>query len=212
MKIPAPLRAVMFDLLTGLVDSWSLWNDVAGGEAAGRAWRAEYLRLTYGQGAYRPYEAIVADAARMAGLDVALAGQLSARWGELQPWPEASRVLAELRGRGLRLAVATNCSEVMGHAAAAVVGVPFDVVVTAERAGFYKPRPEPYRFALAELGHEAQQVLFLAGSPSDIAGAHGTGMPVVWHNRIGLPRPASTPGLVAETRSLADLLDLTTAP
>ena len=43
-------RAVLFDLLTALLDSWSVWNAAAGSEASGRAWRAEYLRLTYGCG------------------------------------------------------------------------------------------------------------------------------------------------------------------
>jgi len=41
-----PVRAVPFDLLTALLDSWTVWNAAAGSEAAGRAWRAEYLRLT----------------------------------------------------------------------------------------------------------------------------------------------------------------------
>src|SRR5262249_24476207 len=45
-------RAVLFELLTALLDSWSLWDAVAGSQEAGRAWRAEYLRLTYGCGAY----------------------------------------------------------------------------------------------------------------------------------------------------------------
>lgn len=55
--------AVLFDLLTALLDSWSLWNRIAGNEAAGRAWRAEYLKLTYGCGAYRSYETLVEEAA-----------------------------------------------------------------------------------------------------------------------------------------------------
>jgi len=33
--------AVLFDLLSGLLDSWSLWNTVAGGEEDGRRWRTE---------------------------------------------------------------------------------------------------------------------------------------------------------------------------
>jgi len=57
-------RAVLFDLLTALLDSWSLWDAVAGSQEAGRAWRAEYLRLTYGCGAYVPYEHLVRAAAR----------------------------------------------------------------------------------------------------------------------------------------------------
>ena len=51
MSVPG---AVLFDLLTALLDSWSVWNAAAESERAGRAWRTEYLRLTYGCGA-RPH-------------------------------------------------------------------------------------------------------------------------------------------------------------
>jgi hypothetical protein len=47
--------AVLFDLLTALLDSWSLWDRVAGGPEAGRRWRMRYPQLTYGAGRYRPY-------------------------------------------------------------------------------------------------------------------------------------------------------------
>ena len=61
-----PDDALLFDLLTALLDSWTVWNSVAGSEAAGGMWRAEYLRLTYGCGAYVPYEQLVRTAARTA--------------------------------------------------------------------------------------------------------------------------------------------------
>ncbi|MGB9644630.1 MAG: hypothetical protein WCB44_05795, partial [Stellaceae bacterium] len=63
--------AVLFDLLTALLDSWTLWNIVAGSPEAGRKWRAAYLRRTYGTGAYRPYVALVAEAAAEVGLSPA---------------------------------------------------------------------------------------------------------------------------------------------
>jgi 2-haloalkanoic acid dehalogenase type II len=128
----------------------------------------------------------VREAVADAGLPLACADRLEARWNELQPWPEATTVLATLNER-VPLAVATNCSERLGHAAAARAGVPFRVVVTAERAGFYKPRPEPYRATLAALGTRPERTLFVAGSASDVPGAQGVGMPVFWHNRVGLP-------------------------
>ena len=56
---------VLFDLLTALLDSWSLWNAVAGSEQAGRRWRAAYLEITYRTGRYRPYEDLVASAAEI---------------------------------------------------------------------------------------------------------------------------------------------------
>ena len=132
--------AVIFDLLTALIDSWTLWNDVAGSADAGLRWRRRYLEITYGCGPYRAYETLVCEAARDVGLPESLGKVLEQRWGELKPWPEAQRVLARIP---VPLAVATNCSVRLGRQAADGVGAPFKVVVTAESAGFYKPRPEP---------------------------------------------------------------------
>lgn len=126
------------------------------------------------------------EAAVDAGLPGDLADRLERRWGELQPWPEAAGVLARLAAH-IPLAVATNCSERLGRAAAARAGDRFAVVITAETAGFYKPRPEPYLAALRALGTRPERTLFVAGSASDVPGAQGAGMPVYWHNRMHLP-------------------------
>ena len=176
--------AVVFDLLTALLDSWTLWNAVAGSEEAGMRWRRRYLEITYGCGAYRPYEILVREAARDAGLPERLGPELERRWDELQPWPEAPRVLQQI---GLPLAVATNCSVGLGRRAAARVGVRFASIETAESVGFYKPHPEVYRAVLHRLGTAAGRTLFVAGSAADVPGAKAVGMPVYWHNRIGLP-------------------------
>jgi 2-haloalkanoic acid dehalogenase type II len=176
--------AVVFDLLTALIDSWTLWNDVAGSSEGGMRWRRRYLEITYGCGTYRPYEILVGEAARDAGLPVQAAAELERRWGELKPWPEAGAVL---RKATVPLAVATNCSARLGRQAADLVGVPFKVIATAESVGFYKPRPEVYRAVLQRLGTSPDRTLFVAGSASDVPGAKAVGMPVYWHNRVGLP-------------------------
>ena len=189
--------AVVFDLLTALLDSWTLWNDVAGTEADGLKWRRRYLEITYGCGAYRPYETLVREAARDVGLPERLGSELERRWTELQPWPEAPRVLKQI---GLPLAVATNCSIRLGRQAAARVGVPFAAVETAESSGFYKPRPEVYRAVLQKLATKPERTLFVAGSASDVPGAKAVGMPVYWHNRIGLaPRDDTRPDYLEGT-------------
>jgi 2-haloacid dehalogenase len=201
-------RAVLFDLLTALIDSWSLWESVAGGKA-GRRWRAAYLRNTYAQAAYRPYEALVREAALEEGLPSACADQLFARYGELTPWPEAGEVLGAL-ARHLPLAVVTNCSEQLGRIAAVRVGVAFSAIVTAERAGFYKPHPRPYRLALEELGDPpAAECLFVAGSPYDLFGAAAVGLPVFWHDRIGMAAPPGAPTPLARHATLSPLIELT---
>ena len=76
------------------------------------------------------------------------------------------------------LAVVTNCSEALGQIAAVRTGIAFDAVVTAERAGFYKPHPRPYRLALEALGAAPEATLFVAGSAYDLVGAAAIGMKV----------------------------------
>jgi 2-haloalkanoic acid dehalogenase type II len=196
----------LFDLLTALLDSWSVWDRAAGSEQAGRAWRAEYLRLTYGCGAYQPYEELVAQAAQNVGLTADLAQQLEQNWLDLQPWPDAAATLVRLR-QDYRLGVVTNCSARLGRLAADRVGVPFEVVVTSEQAGFYKPDPRPYRLALEKLGLPAERVLFVAGSAYDMFGTAQVGLDTFWHNRIGLAAPAGAPAPLAESARITDLLE-----
>lgn len=198
--IPA-IDAVLFDLLTALLDSWSVWNHAAGSAADGLRWRRAYLQLTYGCGAYRPYEDLVREAAIAAGVDASAADTLTAHWNNLRPWPEAPGVLSGLRDRGIPLGVVTNCSIALGQQAAGQVGVRFAAIITSEETGYYKPRPESYRAALDRLGTDAARTLFVAGSPADIPGAAGVGMPVFWHNRAGLPfvADAARPLLIADT-------------
>ena len=197
-------KAVLFDLLTGLIDSWTLWDSVAGNADDGRRWRAAYLKNTYAEGRYRPYEILVREAAAEVGLQPELADRLAARYGELQPWPEVPEVLGRLQG-GFLLGIVTNCSEALGRVAAVCTGVEFNTIVTAERAGFYKPRPAPYRLALQELGAEPEECLFVAGSAYDLFGAAAVGMPVFWHDRIGMEMPPGAPRPWARHASLYPL-------
>ena len=197
--------AVLFDLLTALIDSWSLWNRVAGGDAQGRAWRGEYLKLTYGCGAYRPYETLVEEAAVASGLPATHAKALEEEWLSLEPWEDARPLLRKL-AKEYKLGVVTNCSERLGRFAAMRMEVPFDVVVTSERAGCYKPRPEPYALALAELSLPASRVLFVCGSAFDLFGTAKVGMDTLWHNRVGLQKPADAPAPLRESRRLAPMV------
>ncbi|OLD97992.1 MAG: hypothetical protein AUG91_10185 [Actinobacteria bacterium 13_1_20CM_4_69_9] len=197
----------MFDLFTALLDSEPLWREVAGSAAAGATWREESSRLAYAAGRYRPFVETIAQAARLAGVPPTLAAELVRGMGEqLGPWPEAPGVLRKL-GERVRIGVVTNCSEELGQHAAGRVGVDFDTVVTAEAAGAYKPRPEPYRLALDRLGVQPSRALFVAGSPADITGARGAGMYVCWHNRLRLPLGEREPPL-AQLDSLDQLLAL----
>ena len=200
--------AVLFDLLTALLDSWTVWNRAAGSETMGRKWRAEYLNLTYGCGAYRPYETLVGEAADAVGLGAAYADRLEAAWDTLEAWPGVTSTLAAL-GTTHRLGVVTNCSERLGRQAALKAGAAFDVVITSERAGFYKPDPRPYRMALDALDLPPERVLFVAGSGFDLFGTSAVGMDAFWHNRVGLEPPPGAPVPLLQSRDIDDVLSLT---
>lgn len=182
-------RAACFDLLSALLDSWSVWDGVAaslGRPELGRAWRRRYLELTSTTGSYRPYLDLVTEAATGVGLPNEAAARLERAWDGLRPWPDVVPALTALE---LPAAVATNCSLNLGRRAVACVGVPFEVVVTAEEAGAYKPDPAPYRLACERLGLHPREIAFVAGSPFDARGALACGFQVTWINRLAQAPP-----------------------
>jgi 2-haloalkanoic acid dehalogenase type II len=205
MTAPGAPPAVLFDLLTALLDSWSLWNAVAGSETKGRAWRAEYLRLTYGCGVYRPYEQLVQEAADATGMNDGAAEALISRWTELSPWSGAQSVLDALEN-ATKLAVVTNCSERLGMLGASRLQTRWSCIVTAERAGYYKPHPRPYLLALETLGVSPRDAVFVAGSGYDLIGASAVGLRTYWHNRQKLRPPAGAPPPACESSTFDDLL------
>lgn len=198
-------KAVLFDLLTALLDSWTLWNGAAGSEQAGRVWRAEYLRLTYGCGRYVEYEALVRQAAQQVGLPPSAPRSLEEHWLELVPWSEAVTALQQLQPH-CKLAVVTNCSNRLGRQAASILPVRWDAIVTAEEAGAYKPDPRPYQLALDKLGVSPTEAAFVAGSSYDMFGTATVGLRTYWHNRIGLPLVTGAQAPEIESPTLSSLV------
>jgi HAD superfamily hydrolase (TIGR01493 family) len=173
-------KAIIFDLLTALTDSWSLWgaSTPSASSAEGRRWRDIYLQITFGAGAYVPYEDLVRQAAHGANLPPSAPEALLSEWTSLQAWPEVGSVLRTLRKRGYQLGVVTNCSKHLGHIAAHGVerfasegseeGFTFDAIITAEESGFYKPVKSAYEAILTAMGVDPGDVLFVAGSAGDV--------------------------------------------
>lgn len=207
MPVSQRYDAVVFDLLTALLNSWKLWNSAAGSEEAGLRWRKAYLGLTYDCGPYRPYEDLVRAAADIAELPRAAPERLVARWSDLQPWDDVADVVGAL-ARKVPLGIATNCSMALTDAAVFAVGVKFAAVSCAEETGYYKPRPEPYLAVLTKLGTDPARTLFVAGSSADVPGATSVGMPVFWHNRAGLAFTSDKARPMVVSNTLLPLLDL----
>lgn len=207
-------KVIVFDLLTALLDSWTLWNasTPSGTEEEGRRWRARYLEITFRQGAYAPYENLVKQAAAEAGVAASAPDALLSSWSSLQAWPGTADVLQRLKAQGYKLGVVTNCSKTLGNiaancAAASTTGeqLAFDAVMTAEESGFYKPVEQAYDAILEVMGVSADEALFVAGSAGDVQGATNAGMRVVWHNHVGLAAKGGAVPL-RESKSLEDAL------
>jgi len=201
--------AVFFDLLSALLDSWSLWDDLAGDSSLGRKWRMHYLEATCSTEGYRPYVPLIGESAKAVGVAKSQADILASRWSELTPWPEAAEIVAELASK-TKIGVITNCSEKLGVEAANKLGVKFDVVLTAERAGYYKPDPRVYETAIKEINEAPERILYVAGSPYDVRGSAATGMPVYWHNRIGLVDIEASSKAIESSDTLNGLRNLIT--
>lgn len=85
-------------------------------------------------------------------------------------------------------------------------GIVVDAVVTSQDARAYKPRPEPFRLALAQLGLDVRDVLHVGNSLiTDVAGAQALGIDTALVARSKGRRPTETrPSYVVD--SLTGLL------
>ena len=199
---------VVFDLLTGLINSWSLWNEVAECQKMGHKWRSRYLELTYNTFKYKKYEYLVLLAAKDVGLNTKLAKNLFKKWKSLRPWSETNEVLKLISQKYL-IGFATNCSIKKGEEAMNAIDINFNYYVTAEEVGYYKPHPSIYKKILEKMKTTPSRTLFVAGSPFDVRGAKNIGMNVYWHNRIGLDyKNTNADHVEVSLYKLLEILDL----
>lgn len=98
-------------------------------------------------------------------------------------FPEMVDALRTLKER-YKLAVISNVDDDLFAGTATALGVDFDVVVTAEQVGSYKPNLSNFHTAAARMGVERQKWLHVAESLyHDIAPANRIGVKSVWVNR-----------------------------
>ena len=123
---------------------------------------------------------------------------------EIELWNHYdSRLLkwtSQLRAVGFRTAILSNLPRPLGEELRATPGFleHFDHVTFSYELGKVKPQPEIYLDAIAGLGVEPAQALFLDDRPDNVDGARAVGLRAVlystWENfsaaRYGLPVPA----------------------
>jgi 2-haloacid dehalogenase len=166
----------------------------------------EHGGLTYREVLGRCLAAVAA----IEGLDLPRP-RASALADSLPDWPvftEVPPALAGVRERGWRLAILSNTDPELLAASVEAIGVPFDVLVTAEEAGSYKPSPGHWERFFAQTGCERGRHVHVAASLfHDIVPAARMGLRAVWINRLGESSDVARAGELPSLCGLPGLLD-----
>ena len=100
-----------------------------------------------------------------------------------RPFPDTVDALARL-GERFQLGVISNVDDGLFEGPRKALGIEFDHVMTAERAGAYKPDPRIFEAALAAIGCDRDRVLHVGQSLyHDIAPANALKLSSVWIDR-----------------------------
>lgn len=192
----APPTAVLLDLLMAVMNSVETWTVAVGDERRGLAWRDAVTARMIGSGRYVPYERLVAGEARGVGLPPGAVERLTEGWRQMRPWPD----VAALRRLRLPYAFVTNCSTRLANEAASRSVLTPRFVLSAEMAGWFKPRSEVYLRACELMESSPERTLFVAGAAYDAIGADRAGL----RARLVLRRPPPA-DLPASVLTCADL-------
>jgi putative hydrolase of the HAD superfamily len=199
----------------GSVDLRRRWADSIGVpvERLDEHWYADAMWARRESGPIRDaIEALYLELGVKADLDDVIASRLELTRGALVPVDGAVDTIAELRRRGLRTGLISNCSE---EVALVWDTTPFaslfDVAIFSATAGCIKPDREIYELALAELGVAASEALFVGdGANDELRGAGDVGMTPVLVELEGVraPWPYVRDWNGLRVTAIAEILDL----
>ena len=160
---------------------------------------------------YRRYRAVLAETARRLAarlgwrLPAARAGFLAESLPSWIPFRDTNGALRRLSSAGYQLGILSNIDDDLLAWSRRHLAASFDVVITAQQAGSYKPAPRHFEMAREAIGgrrwlHAAQSYFH------DVVPARALGIPVAWINRKG--EKATGPAAPdRELRTLTDLAD-----
>ena len=207
----AGVRALAFDVFGTVVD----WRStiIREGEALGRAkglcvdwaafaeaWRDRYHpamdRVRRGEIPWQTMDELhrmnlddVLERFGVEGLSEAEKEDLNRVWHRLDPWPDAVAGLRRLKEK-FTLTTLSNGNVALLVNMAKRAGLPWDLVLSSELIGHYKPDREVYLKAAALLGLSPGEVMMVAAHKYDLRAAAEAGLrtafvprPMEWPNR-----------------------------
>jgi HAD superfamily hydrolase (TIGR01509 family) len=220
-------RACVFDAGGTLVHpDWERLSALAEG-AAGRRFAAEEMRRAFGEmlmnlgrteqgkplidqtGRHWTFRAMYGGLGLGEAACEELVGRIDAAHAERHIWcgrdADAARVIDELKRRGLLVAVISNTEDGRARDSLEAAGLAgrFDVIIDSHHVGLSKPDPAIFRHALARLGVEPHEAVFVGDSYAhDALAAMAAGLAAVLLDPSDLHPEAACPRI----RRLGDLL------
>jgi 2-haloacid dehalogenase len=172
------------DTELGVSIDWPLFSD---------AWRAAYrpgmdrvrsgdLPWTNLDDLHRLSLDALAPAFGLDGLNEAQMDELNRVWHRLDPWPDSVQGLERL-ARRYTVATLSNGPVALLSGMAKRAGLRWDVVLSAELFGHYKPDPEAYTGAAALLGCSPGEVMMVAAHTDDLEAARSAGLRTAYVHR-----------------------------
>ncbi len=192
------IKAIVFDLDNTLVDFMAMKKQAV--DAAIRAMIDAGLQLTFEEARqkidhiYRErgiefqkvFDTLLYDETNKLDYKVLAAGIVAyrrAREAALVPYPHVFMTLVQLIKRSIKLAVVSDAPSREAWLRLTYLNLHhlFDVVLTYEDTGEYKPSPVPFRKALERLGTDASEALMVGDwAERDMVGAAKVGMKTVF--------------------------------
>ena len=182
--------------------------------------RPEEVLLAYEQSepaveheGYRRYREVLAETAVRVGhavgwpLDATRARFLADSLPSWTPFADTNGALERLHDAGYRLGILSNIDDDLLAATRRHFTVDFDLVVTAQQVGSYKPAPGHFLAARKHIG-DARWLHAAQSNFHDVVPTNAMGVPNAWVNRRNdRPLPGGTPAYeVPDMAALASLL------
>ena len=200
------MKALLFDVFgtvvdwrTSLIDNFTAWGKAKGIEGDWTAlvdgWRAAYMPSMDEVRKHPERGFVILDdlqrqsieplASRLGitGLTAKDYDYLTRGWHSLHPWPDSVGGLTRLKTKFI-IGPLSNGNVALLTNMAKFGGLPWDLVLSAEVFGHYKPDKEAYLGAAKILGLKPDEVMLVAAHNSDLAAAQSFGLKTAFVPRV----------------------------
>lgn len=159
-----------------------------------RVWFASVLRDGFAlavTGEFRNFSSVAESSLRSLGMSEAAVEDVMSAFDTLGVHPDVVPGIRKMAGGGHRLATLSNGSAAVTDGLLTRAGIrnSFEMLLSVDDAGVWKPGRGAYSYGLDRAGARADDAVLVAVHPWDIHGAARVGMRTAWLDREGTPYP-----------------------